>query len=87
VQITIVNRKLRREAALGLAWFDPDYSLIELDPRMTPRRRLTILIHEAMHIAFPDMAESVVDRKSAMIAKLIHKDGYRRNRDLSQFDF
>lgn len=85
MQITIVNRKLRREAALGLAWFDPDYSLIELDPRMTPRRRLTILIHEAMHIAFPDMAESVVDRKAAMIAKLVHQDGYRRDPDLSIF--
>jgi len=87
VQITIVNRKLRREAALGLAWFDADHSIIELDPRMTDRRRLTVLIHEAMHIAFPHLSETVVDRKSAMIAKLIHKDGYRRNRDLSQFDF
>lgn len=85
MQITIVNRNLRREGALGLAWFDPEYSLIELDPRMTARRRLTILIHEAMHIAFPSMAESVIDRKSAMIAKLIHQDGYRRDPDLSIF--
>lgn len=85
MQVTVTNRKLRREGALGLAWFDPDCSLIEIDPRLSDRRRLTVLIHEALHIAFPDLAETVVDRKSAMIAKLVHQDGYRRDPQLSIF--
>jgi len=75
VKVIIRDRRLGRENALGLAHSD---GVIEIDPRLSARRRLTILIHEAMHIAFPDMAETTVERKSALIGKLVWRDGYRR---------
>jgi beta-lactamase regulating signal transducer with metallopeptidase domain len=74
-KIVVRDRKLGRENVFGQAWSD---GLIELDSRMTPRRRLTILIHEVLHIAQPKMSESAVERTAALIGKHVWKDGYRR---------
>lgn len=75
-KIKIIDRKLGRERALGQAY--KSEKLIEIDPRLRSRRRITVLVHEVMHVVFPRMSESRVDRASATIGKMVWEDGYRR---------
>jgi len=74
--VKVKERKLGRQYALGLAWKTD--GVIEIDPRLTDRRRFTVLLHEAMHIASPEMSESEVNRISAFAARILWADGYRR---------
>lgn len=73
--IQIVERKLGRERAYGLAW--PD-ELIEVDPRQKPRDYLGTVIHEALHQVFPEKSESDVARGASTLTRLIWGIGYRR---------
>lgn len=71
----IANRKLGREKAWGLCWKD---GTIELDPRMSERKRLEITIHEVLHHQFPEMPENDVLRHSKGLYRVLWKQGYRR---------
>jgi len=73
--IQIVERKLGRERAYGLAW--PD-ELIEVDPRQKPRDYLGTVIHEALHQVFPEKSESEVARGASTLTRLLWGIGYRR---------
>jgi hypothetical protein len=73
--IQIVERKLGRERAYGLAW--PD-ELIEVDPRQKPRDYLGTVIHEALHQVFPEQSESEVTRGASTLTRLLWGIGYRR---------
>ena len=75
-KIKVVERKLGRIGAYGTASLVN--RTIELDPRMTPRRRLTILVHEALHIADWDLAERKVTRIAQRIGNVLWSQGYRR---------
>jgi hypothetical protein len=75
--IQIVERKLGRERAYGLAWTD---ELIEVDPRQTPRDYLGTVIHEALHQVFPEKSESDVARGASTITRLLWGIGYRRQK-------
>jgi hypothetical protein len=77
--IVIQERKLGRENAHGQAVdFDTDNPLIEISPNLKGRDRLTILIHEAMHVSFPTMSERQVIRAGKLIAAVLWADNYRR---------
>ena len=73
--IQIVERKLGRERAYGLAWTD---ELIEVDPRQKPRDYLGTVIHEALHQVFPEKSESEVARCASTLTRLLWGVGYRR---------
>lgn len=75
-KVTIIERKLKRERATGLAHFDD--ALIEIDPRQKPREWLSTLIHEALHHAFPDMDEAPVAAAEKKIADILWRAGVRR---------
>jgi len=75
--IQIVERKLGRERAYGLAWTD---ELIEVDPRQTPRDYLGTVIHEALHQVFPEKSESEVARGASTLTRLLWGIGYRRQK-------
>jgi hypothetical protein len=77
MKITVARRKLGKYRAHGLAW--QHSKTIEVDLRLTPRKELEILIHEAGHLVFPDMPEKHVERLGAIIAKVLWKEGYRKN--------
>jgi hypothetical protein len=51
---------------------------IELDPNITERERLRVLIHEAQHLGDWKAREEKVDRISRKIADVLWKHGYRR---------
>ena len=76
MKVRIVNRKLGQHKAIGLAWSD---GVIEIDSRLTDRRRLTILIHEALHLAMPKATEATVERVGAFLGKIVWADGFRRD--------
>lgn len=74
--IRIVDKKLRRRNALGMA--HPDTRTIEIDPRLEPQKRLEIMLHEAMHIVFEFMDEATVDASAKELADVLWRDGWRR---------
>ena len=54
---TVTERKLGRHKAVGLAYEDGS---IEVDPRQSPREYLLTLIHERLHVMFPDWGEKKI---------------------------
>jgi hypothetical protein len=71
----IIEKKLGREKAHGLAWDD---GVINLDPRLKGRHRLKILIHEICHHIWPKMSETEVTKKSGVVSNILWDQGYRR---------
>ena len=76
-KVKIVTRKLGRERAWG-QHEGGSPSVIELDSRLTTRRRLTVLVHESLHEADPDMPEWKVTRMAPKIAEILWTDNWRR---------
>ncbi len=77
--IVLTERKLGREQAHGQVW-DPDSEnpLIEIDPKLKGRDRLTILCHEALHVGMPTASEAEVVRVAKILAAVLWADNYRR---------
>ena len=78
-RVAIVEKKLGRERIHGQVWdYQDDNPLIEIDPRLKGKDRLTILTHEAVHIAFPALSEQKVIKAAKLIASVLWADDYRR---------
>ncbi len=75
-KLILTERKLGRERAAGQAF--PEDGLIEIDPRLKPRQWLSTLVHEAVHIAFPDADERSVARAECTITRILWRAGIRR---------
>ena len=76
--VKVIWRKLGRERAWGQATTDPAHPLIEIDPRLGARRQLEVICHEQLHISFPGMPESEVDRVGKAMGKILWGQNYRR---------
>lgn len=74
----IIERKLGRERALGQAKFDRN--LIEIDPRQPSREYLDTILHEGLHLIFPNLPERKVAAVSRKLTRLVWKQGFRRIR-------
>jgi hypothetical protein len=75
-KLILKERKLGRERASGQAY--PDDGLIEIDPRLMPRQWLSTLIHEAVHMAFPEAPEPSVAKAERVITQILWRAGIRR---------
>jgi hypothetical protein len=75
-KLILKERKLGRERAAGQAF--PDDGLIEIDPRLTPRQWVSTLVHEAVHMAFPQAPEQSVVRAERIITGILWRAGIRR---------
>lgn len=75
-KLILTERKLGRERAAGQAF--PEDGLIEIDPRLEPRQWLSTLVHEAVHIAFPDADERSVVRAERIVTRILWRAGIRR---------
>ncbi|MGE0772645.1 MAG: hypothetical protein AB7K37_13095 [Cyclobacteriaceae bacterium] len=75
----VVERKLGRYRAYGLI---PEpltrRSRIEIDPRQSPKSYLNTLIHEKLHILFPEWSEHKVTQTANKLAKFLWDNKYRR---------
>jgi len=76
MQITIIERKLGREKAMGQAYKDD--GLIEIDPRQSAQDYLETVVHEVMHVVFPAMSEDDVTNSSKIIGQALWEVGYRK---------
>lgn len=72
----VVYRKLGKEKAWGQAHVDTN--TIEIDPRLRGRKKMEILIHEAIHILNPEMSETKVLEQGRKIANLLWKQHFRQ---------
>lgn len=75
-KIKVIERKLGREVAWGQA--DNLHKVIEVDPRLSEKHRLTVIVHESLHLADWDLSESSVTAIAPKIAKVLWEQGYRR---------
>lgn len=73
-KLKIVEKKLK--AYLGYAYLDKD--VIEIDPRQKSKQYLDTLIHECLHILFPEESETSVADKAKTITDCIWRKNYRR---------
>ncbi len=76
-KITVIEKKLGREKADGVAFIEEGLTFIDPRLRARPRHMLKIEIHESLHHCDPAMQESKVKRLSAGIAADLWKRGYR----------
>lgn len=84
----IIFRKLGRHAAkdeILMGWSEHPQSnthhkvpaSIEIDVRTTGRKRLEIIIHEALHLAFPAVPEEDIRRAGRYVGMVVWALGYR----------
>ena len=73
-KIKVRERKLRYY--YGYAY--PDKSLVEITPNLKPRQYLDTLIHEILHVMYPNDSESKISQNASTITHHIWKKGYRR---------
>ena len=77
-KVKVIWRPLGKERAWGQATTDPARPVIEIDPRLSPRRELETLAHESLHLAFPEMSEKEVDRAGKVVSSVLWQENYRR---------
>jgi hypothetical protein len=77
-QPKVVWRPLGKEKAWGMATTDPVHPLIEIDPRLSPRRELEVLCHEQLHSSLPDLPEAQIDRLGKEMSRTLWSQNYRR---------
>jgi hypothetical protein len=75
VRIKVKYRKLGKEKVWGFAHSD---ELIELDNRLKGKKHLEILIHECLHILYPQAEEDEIVKKSVTLCNTIWHERYRR---------
>lgn len=79
----VIESKLGRNKAWGMAHADDN--IIEIDARLKGKKRLEILIHEALHLLNPEMSEEDVILQSQKICLTLWKLNYRQvDNDQSQ---
>lgn len=86
----IVYRPLGRQVADGQATQllhtepnekPPELALLEVDSRLTGRRRLETEVHEAFHLAAPWAPEGAVLKVSRYISMVLWDIGYRLSKE------
>lgn len=76
--IKIVERKLGRENALGLAIEGRKRDEIHIDPRQDTKERMDTEIHEKLHLIFPDWPEKKVAATARKLTKYLWSLKYRK---------
>lgn len=74
--VTVTERKLGRERVDGRVFFKD--RLIEVDSRLPPKAWLSTLVHESIHLAFPDATEPAVLKAERTITRILWNAGVRR---------
>ena len=75
----VIVRKLGREGAWGQCHYAPAAPTVEIDPRLGAKRRLEVLVHEAVHLFFgPDLPEAKVDAAGKYIRDVLWSQNYRQ---------
>lgn len=73
--IKVKYRKLGKQKVWGLA---DSQGIIYIDSRLRGKKHLEILIHETLHLLYPDDSEDLIVEKSIELTNIIWKQRYRR---------
>lgn len=73
----VIYRKLGKEQAWGQVEVDDPPFEIEIDERLRGFSKNKYLIHEALHLALPELSELEVRRVSFFLARLQHRENLR----------
>lgn len=73
--VLITYKKLSK-GCFGFAY--PDKNLIELDKNLKGRKHLEILIHESLHILYPERDEAFIEVEAAKLTRILWEENYRR---------
>jgi len=68
--------KIKEENILGYAYFDEQR--IEIDPRQNSKEYLNTIIHECLHIYFPNLEEKYIIKIADDVTDIIWNRKYRR---------
>jgi hypothetical protein len=74
--IKVKYSKLGRNKVWGYAHSEDNS--IEIDIRAKGKKHCEILVHEAIHLLFPELEEEEVVKKSKLLTNLLWKEQYRR---------
>ena len=78
MEIKVIYKKLGKEKVWGLA---DSTGIIYLDSRLKGKKHLEILIHESLHLLYPEAEEDEIVNKSISLCNIIWKQRYRRIED------
>ena len=78
MEIKVIYKKLGKQKVWGLA---DSTGIIYLDSRLKAKKHLEILIHETLHLLYPDAEEDEIVNKSISLCNIIWKQRYRRIED------
>lgn len=70
----VVYRKLKKV----WGYSNLDTNTIELNEKLTGKKHMEILIHECVHLLWPDASEEEVEEKSIAITNTMWRENYRR---------
>lgn len=73
--IKVVYKKLGKRNEWGNA--DIDKKIIEIDPRAVGRKKIEILVHEALHIMLSIIDEDAIKLAGAAVTKVLWDEGVR----------
>ncbi len=75
-RINVIYKKLGRHKVYGYANLGDNE--VELDIRLTSKKHLEILVHECLHILFPELEEDEIIEKSIKLVNTLWLEQYRR---------
>lgn len=72
----VIRKKLGQNKAWGIAYHND--SRIYIDERLKGKKELEIIIHESMHILFPEMEETDIVKNSVILTNTLWHQQYRK---------
>lgn len=76
----ITEVKLGRRKAVGVSYkslFTHIRDRIEIEKRLRGKRKMKVLIHESLHLIFPEKSETEILRAEKMLGNILWSQGYR----------
>ena len=70
----VVYKRLRKY----WGWAYIDQNKIELYNGLKGKQHLNIILHEKLHLLFPDHEEKAIRKMAKEISNMLWKDGYRK---------
>ncbi len=75
-KIKVTYKKLGKEKVYGFANLGDNE--IEIDPRLKGKKHLEIMLHECLHILYPEAEEDEIVRNSIILTNTLWWEHYRR---------
>ena len=75
-RFAVKRQKLGKLKAWGLSYSDE--KTLYIDERLRCKKELEIIIHEALHLLFPDLSEEKTIEKSVILTNTLWHQHYRK---------